>query len=167
MADAFPAHAIGRSTVAGGTRFINSLGFNIIQGRWYAWRIGKGVEAEKTSVQAMKVRRKILGLEDEDTLGSMAILGLARNLQGRWDATEELFVQVMETCKKKLGADRPDTLISMNNLAFAWKGTGRETEAVRLMEECVQSQKRVLGLNHTHTISSGTALDAYKAEQER
>jgi hypothetical protein len=47
---------------------------------WYAWRIGKGVEAEKISVQAMKVRRKILGPEDEDTLWSMAILGLAYDL---------------------------------------------------------------------------------------
>jgi hypothetical protein len=81
--------------------------------------------------------------------------------------TKELFVQVMETCKKKLGADHPDTLISMNNLAFVWKGTGRETEAIRLMEKCVQSQKRVLGLDHYHTIPSGTALDAWKAEQER
>jgi hypothetical protein len=76
-------------------------------------------------------------------------------------------VQVLESRKKKLGVDHPDTLISMDNLAFAWKGTGRETEAVRLVEECVQSQKRVLGLNHPHTISSGTALNAYKAEQER
>ena len=76
-------------------------------------------------------------------------------------------MQVIETSKKKLGADHPDTLNSMSNLAFTLKGTGRETEAIRLMEECVQSQKRVLGLDHPDTISSGTALGAWKAEQER
>lgn len=38
------------------------------------------MEAEKTSVQAIKVRRKILGLEDEDMLWSMVILGLAYDL---------------------------------------------------------------------------------------
>jgi hypothetical protein len=63
-------------------------------------------------------------------------------------------------------ADHPDTLTSINNLAYTWKGTGKETEAIRLMEECVQLQKRVLGLNHPHSISSCTALDTWKAEQE-
>ena len=73
---------------------------------WYAWRMGNGVEAEEMSVQAMKVRRKILGQEDEDTLFSMAMVGLAYKLRGRWDRAETLEVQVMETRKKKLGADQ-------------------------------------------------------------
>lgn len=91
------------------------------------------------SVQAMKVRKRILGPEHNDTLNSMEMVGLVYKLGGRWDAAEELQVQVMETRKKKLGADHLDTLISMSNLAFMWKETGRETEAVRLMEECIQS----------------------------
>ena len=53
----------------------------------------------------------------------------------------------------------------MNNLAFALKETGRETEAVKLMEECIRSRKLVLGLNHPNTVSSRTALVAWKAEQ--
>jgi hypothetical protein len=85
---------------------------------WYTWRIGNGVEAEEMSVQAMKARRKIFGREDEDTLLSMAMVGLAYKLRGRWDGAEELEVQVMETSKKKLGADHPSTLTSMSNLAF-------------------------------------------------
>jgi hypothetical protein len=72
----------------------------------------------------------------------------------------------METRKTKLGVDHPDTLTSMNNLAFTWKGNGKKIEAVRLMEDCVRSQKRVLGVNHPHSISSCTALDVWKAEQE-
>ena len=76
---------------------------------WYAWRMGNGVEAEEMSVQAMKARKKILGREDEDTLWSMAMVGLAYQLRGRWEAAEELFVQVMEMSKKKLGADHPHT----------------------------------------------------------
>jgi hypothetical protein len=72
----------------------------------------------------------------------------------------------METRKKKFGMDYLDTLTSIANRAFTWKGIGRETEAVRLMEECIQSRKRVLGLNHPHFISSCTALDTWKAEQE-
>jgi hypothetical protein len=99
--------------------------------------MGKDVEAEKMSVQAIKVRKKILGREHNDTLSSMAMVGLAYKLRGQWDAAKELEVQVMEMSKKKLGADHLDTLTSINNLAFTWKGTGKETKAVRLMEECV------------------------------
>jgi hypothetical protein len=133
---------------------------------WYAIRIGKGVEAENMSVQVMKVRKKILGVEHSDTLEGMGIVGLAYNLNGRWDDAEKLEVQVMETRKTKLGVDHPSTLTSMNNLAFTWKGNGKEIEAVRLMEDCVRGQKRVLGANHPHFISSCTALDTWKAEQE-
>ncbi|MCJ1360715.1 MAG: hypothetical protein MMC33_010724 [Icmadophila ericetorum] len=132
---------------------------------WYAWRMGRGVEAENMSVQAMKVRKRILGPEDNDTLNSMAMVGLAYELRGQWNAAEELDVQVMETRKKKLGADHPSTLTSMNNLAFTLKETGRETEAVKLMEECIRSRRLVLGLNHPNTVSSRTALVAWKAEQ--
>jgi len=63
---------------------------------WYAWRIGKGVEADKMSIQAMKVRERILGREHKDALSSIAMVGLVYNLKGRWDAAEELEVQVME-----------------------------------------------------------------------
>ncbi len=70
------------------------------------------------SVQAIKAKRKILSQEDEDTLWSIAMVGLAYKLRGRWDRVEMLEVQVIETCKEKLGADHPDTLTSMDNLAL-------------------------------------------------
>ncbi|KAH7317796.1 hypothetical protein BKA65DRAFT_483263 [Rhexocercosporidium sp. MPI-PUGE-AT-0058] len=101
-----------------------------------------------------------------DTLTSMANLASTYSDQGRFDAAEELEVQVLGTSRKKLGADHPDTLISMNNLAFTWKQSGNETEAVRLMEECVRLRKRVLGPTHPYCISSCTASDTWKAEQE-
>jgi hypothetical protein len=128
------------------------------QGRWDA--------AEELEVQVVETTKKKLGDDHPSTLTSMANLASTYRNQGRWDAAEELEVQVMETTKKKFGADHPSTLISIVNLAFTWKGTGKETEAVRLMEEYVQSRKRVLGLNYPHSISSCTALDTWKAEQE-
>ncbi|KAF2675928.1 hypothetical protein K458DRAFT_352596 [Lentithecium fluviatile CBS 122367] len=74
---------------------------------WYALLIGNWVEAEAMSLQSTKTRRKILGVNHEDTLWSMANLASTYRNQGRWDAAEELEVQVMETRKKKLGADHP------------------------------------------------------------
>ncbi|OBT61032.1 hypothetical protein VE03_09628, partial [Pseudogymnoascus sp. 23342-1-I1] len=40
---------------------------------WYALRMGNGVEAEKMSLQASKIRKRILGQEHNDTLNSMAM----------------------------------------------------------------------------------------------
>ncbi|MCJ1386364.1 hypothetical protein MMC17_009490, partial [Xylographa soralifera] len=60
---------------------------------WYAWRVGNAVEAEKMSVQALKVRKRILGREHEDTLNSMAMVGLAYELRGLWEAAEKLQLQ--------------------------------------------------------------------------
>jgi hypothetical protein len=119
------------------------------------------------SFQAFKVRQKILGQEHNDTIKSMAMVGLAYKLRGRgghWDMAEELEVQVMETSKKKLGVDHPSTLTSMANLACTWKGTSRQTQAIRLMEKCAQSQKRVLRANHPYNVLSYTASGTWKAE---
>jgi hypothetical protein len=105
-------------------------------------------------------------VDHPDMLLSMANLAATYRNQGRWDEAERLGVQVMEMSKTKLGVDHPDTLSSMANLAFTWKGNGKETEAIRLMEDCVRFLKRVLGLDHLYSISSGRALDTWKAELE-
>jgi hypothetical protein len=77
------------------------------------------------SVQAIKVREKILPREHTDTLNSIALVGLTYKLRSRWDAAEKLEVQVMETFQKKLGADHPSTLTSMANLASTFWNQGR------------------------------------------
>jgi hypothetical protein len=43
----------------------------------------KGEEAEKMLVQAMKVRKKIIGREHNDTVDSMEKAGLTYKLRGR------------------------------------------------------------------------------------
>jgi hypothetical protein len=82
--------------------------------------MGKGVEAEEMLVKAMKVRKRILGQEHNDTLDSITMVGLVYKLRGRWDAAKELQVQVMEASKKKLGVDHPSTLTSIANLALTY-----------------------------------------------
>ncbi|KAG4434548.1 hypothetical protein IFR05_009964 [Cadophora sp. M221] len=121
---------------------------------WYAWRIGKGVEAEAMSVQAMKVRMEILGSEHNNTLAGMTMMGLVYNLNGRWDVAEELFVQVMETRKKKLGADHPDTLTSMANLASTYWNQGRFDAAKELDLQVMETSKKKLGADHPDTLNS-------------
>ena len=50
---------------------------------WYTCRKGSITEAIDLSETAMKVRKKILGQEHEETLSSMSMIGLAYSLGGR------------------------------------------------------------------------------------
>jgi tetratricopeptide (TPR) repeat protein len=134
---------------------------------WYAWRMGNGVEAEKMSVQAAKVRQRILGREHNDTLDSMAMVSMAYNLRGRWDAAEELEVQVMETRKEKLGVDHPDTLTSMANLASTLWNQGRWDAAEELEVQVMETRKEKLGVDHPSTLTSMANLASTYSNQGR
>jgi hypothetical protein len=134
---------------------------------WYMWKMGNGVEMEKMSIQAMKVRMSILSREHEDTLDSMTMVGLAYGLRGRWDAAEELFVQVMETCKKKLGADHLSTLTSMANLASTYRNQGRWDAAEELEVQVMETRKKKLGADHPSTLTSMGNLASTYSDQGR
>jgi tetratricopeptide (TPR) repeat protein len=121
---------------------------------WYAWGIGNWNDAGKMAVQAMKVRKKTFGREHEETLSSMAMVGLAYKLRGRWETAEVLEVEVMETRKKKLGADHPSTLTSMANLASTYWNQGRWEAAEALDVEVIESSKKKLGADHPDTLTS-------------
>ncbi|KAM0314404.1 hypothetical protein ACHAO8_004772 [Botrytis cinerea] len=134
---------------------------------WYAWQMGNGKDAEKLSVKAMKVRKRIFGREHDDTLRSMAIVGLVYIFRGQWDAAEELQVQAMETCKKKLGVDHPDTLTSMNNLALAYSNQGRWDAAEELQTQVMETRKKKLGVDHPSTLTSMSNLALTYSDQGR
>ncbi|KAG4438437.1 hypothetical protein IFR05_006090 [Cadophora sp. M221] len=116
--------------------------------------MGKGVEAENMLVHAMKVRKKILSDKDKNTLSEMAIVGLAFNLNGRWDKAKELLVQVMETRKTKLGVDHPSTLTSIANLASTYRNQGRWDDAEKLFVQVMETSKTKLGVDHLDTLTS-------------
>jgi tetratricopeptide (TPR) repeat protein len=120
----------------------------------YSWRKGNGADGEKLSARALKTRKKLLGLEHEDTLGNMQMVGLIYLLKGRWKEAEDLFVQVMETSWRVLGAEHPDTLSSMNNLASTYSNQGRWKEAEELLMQVIETSLRVLGAEHPDTLSS-------------
>jgi hypothetical protein len=126
---------------------------------WFAKRIGNIADAEILATKAMKARKKVLGQEHKDTLWSVAMVGLAYKLGGRWDNAEKLEVQVMETRKTRLGADHPDTLTSMSNLAFTWKAQARSAEAIVLIRQCVQQRQQVLKAGYPNLVLSLTVLE--------
>ncbi|KAL9616340.1 MAG: hypothetical protein Q9160_008783 [Pyrenula sp. 1 TL-2023] len=131
---------------------------------WYTWSRGQGADTEEMSNTSFKVRKKVLGLEHEDTLTSLAMTALAYSLQGRWKEAEELEVQIMETRKRVLGEEHPDTLTSQANLAWTFQSQGRTLEAIDLMRQSIQISVRKLGKEHPDTLDRNRALRAWIAE---
>ncbi|KAF2688898.1 TPR-like protein [Lentithecium fluviatile CBS 122367] len=134
---------------------------------WYAENMGNITDAITLAVKSMKARKKVLGQEHEDTLWSIAMVGLAYTLGGQWDDAEKLFVQVMETCKTKLGADHPNTLTSMANLAATYNNQGRWDDAEKLFVQVAETRKTKLGVDHPDTLTSMAGLAATYRNQGR
>jgi hypothetical protein len=88
---------------------------------WYCLEAGSGTEAERLSVLAMKVRKKLFKADDEEVLLAMAMVASTYSNNGWWEEAEKLEVQVMETRKTKLGANHPYTLTSIANLALTYR----------------------------------------------
>jgi tetratricopeptide (TPR) repeat protein len=125
---------------------------------WYAEQSGNADEAETLATAAMEARITLLGVASEETLCSMARVGSAKRLGGRWGEAEQLYMQVMETFKTKLGADHPVTLTSMLSLASIYRDLGRWKEAEKLQVQVMETRKAKLGADHLDTIPSMARL---------
>lgn len=125
---------------------------------WYAWRVGKGMKAEKMSVQAMEVRKLILGQEHSDALDSMAMVGIVYELRGKYDAAEQLYQETLQLQEKFLGKQHPDTLTTMNNFAALFHSQGKYNAAESLYQETLQLREKVLGKENPHTLLTADNL---------
>jgi tetratricopeptide (TPR) repeat protein len=119
---------------------------------------GQWGDAERLNLEAVRIRRGVLGENNISTLTSMANLASTFGNQGRWDEAEKLFMQVMETRKTKLGADHPDTLISIANLASTFRNQGRWDEAEKLEVQVMETFQTKLGADHPSTLTSMSNL---------
>jgi hypothetical protein len=130
---------------------------------WYAERTGNIADTEMLATKAMRARKKVLGQEHDETMWSVAMVGLAYTLGGRWDDAEKLEMQVMETSKIKLRADHPDTLSSMGSLASIYKKQGRWDDAEKLEAQVMETRKIKHGEDHPYTlISMGNLASTYR-----
>ncbi|PSN62774.1 hypothetical protein BS50DRAFT_612957 [Corynespora cassiicola Philippines] len=125
---------------------------------WYAWRLGKGVEAEAMARQAMKARKTTLGYDHRDTLESMAMIGLTLQDQGKYEAAEKMNRRVLEGREKALGKDHPDTLTSMNDLAGALQYQGKYEAAEKMNQRVLEGREKALGKDHPDTLTSVSNL---------
>ncbi|GKZ63423.1 hypothetical protein AnigIFM49718_011831 [Aspergillus niger] len=126
----------------------------LYRGAWYAAESGNIVAEIEMASKSRKQRKRILGIDDEDTLASTLMLADAYSREGHWKKAEQLQVQVMETRKIKLGEDHPDTLTSMANLASTFWYQGRWEKAEQLKMQVMETRKIKLGEDHPSTLTS-------------
>jgi nucleoside phosphorylase/tetratricopeptide (TPR) repeat protein len=128
---------------------------------------GRYNEAEELFLEVLKNNENIRGLDNPDTLVSMANLASTYRNQGRWTEAEKLSVQVLETRKTILGPEHPDTLASMFSLSCTYRKQGRWTEAEKLEVQVLETRKTVLGPEHPDTLASMFSLSCTYRKQGR
>ena len=79
-------------------------------------RQGKLAEAEPFLVQALEVRRRVLGAEHPDTLHSLYGVALLYRKQGKRSEAEGLLVQALEGRLRRAGGADPQRWKQWTNL---------------------------------------------------
>ncbi|KAB2106159.1 hypothetical protein AG0111_0g6189 [Alternaria gaisen] len=121
---------------------------------WYAWQRGRAGEAEEMAMMSMEVRREVFGEEDVETLDSMEMVGLARQLGGKYKEAEAMHRQTLAWSERVLGHEHPDTLTSMNNLAGVLYTQGKYEGAEVMHRQTLARSEKVLGHGHPDTLMS-------------
>ena len=115
---------------------------------------GRYEQAEPLYIQALELRKRILGENHPDTASSLNNLAILYYSQGRYESAEPLYIQALELTKRILGENHPDTASNLNNLAILYYSQGRYELAEPLYIQALELTKRILGENHPDTASS-------------
>jgi serine/threonine protein kinase/tetratricopeptide (TPR) repeat protein len=129
--------------------------------------IGEYQTARSLLLQSLEIRRRTLGDEHQDTLGSMHNLAGVYLQQGCFEEAETLIRHTLEIRRRTLGAEHQDTLASMDSLARAQSEQGRNAEAEILHQQTIEIERRTLGEEHPNTLISMHSLAIDFARQGR
>jgi serine/threonine protein kinase len=102
-------------------------------------------QAESLLEQALKIRRRVLGDDDPDTLSAANSLAGNVYFQGRVDQAKQLWLEALEGRRRVLGDDHPDTLESTLNVGNAYFGQGQYDEAEARWLETLDFWRRAPG----------------------
>lgn len=116
--------------------------------------LGRWKDAERCQVEAMGIRKNILGDEHRDTLYSMSGLTWIYRARGLNDHAKSLGMRAMKISKKVLGDEDYLTLQIMDTLGLTYRDQGRWKEAEALLVQVLETTKRVLGDEHPNTLGS-------------
>ncbi|MBI4852958.1 MAG: tetratricopeptide repeat protein, partial [Acidobacteria bacterium] len=119
---------------------------------------GNHAKAEPFYVQALDIRRKVLGDNHLDTSVSLNGLGFLYYSKGDYTKAEPFYIQALDIRKKSLGDNHPDTATILNNLGLLYNDKGDYTKAEPFYIQALDIRKKSLGNNHPNTILSFNRL---------
>ncbi len=120
--------------------------------------LGLYPDAEPHIRRAFELRRTLLGELDQDTLTSMALLGLLLSDMGRFPEAEQLCARTYELQQRISGTDGRPALTALSNLGLLRYRQGRVHEAQQTWERVLDRRLAVLGEEHEETVLSMTNL---------
>jgi CHAT domain-containing protein/Tfp pilus assembly protein PilF len=118
---------------------------------------GRSKEALPLAVEALALRRKILGEKHPDVAESANVLGLLSQELGEHSRARSLFEQALALIKEVQGEKHPVYAASLNNLAMLDRDMGKYASARPLLEQAVALNKELLGQKHPdygHTLNN-------------
>jgi tetratricopeptide (TPR) repeat protein len=108
---------------------------------------GRFHEGEAVARRTFEVRKQALGLDDRETLKSMADLAIELQQLSRHDEAEKLYIECVALHRRVLGPEDPQTLGVVNDLGFLYEKQGRFREAEPLHRSNLEIRERVLPPN--------------------
>lgn len=110
--------------------------------------------AEKYLLEAVEVRKEVLGNKNLDYVNSLNNLANLYREMGNYAAALTLYKEALAIRKEVLGEKHPDYALSLNNLAVSCHQMGNYAAALPLYKEALAINKEVLGEKHPEYASS-------------
>jgi len=102
--------------------------------------------------QALAIRRRELGEQHPDTLGSMDALGYLLTNQGKYADAEPILRSALDGRRRILGTANRDTLTTMTRLGELLRLFGKLDESSQLLRESLASSQAELGADDRETL---------------
>ena len=129
------------------SRLLNQIAFYLVARGRYG-------EAEPLYLDALAMRKRLLGNEHPDVAQSLNNLANLYYNQGRYGEAEPLYLDALAMSKRLLGNEHPEVARSLNNLALLYDNQGRYGEAEPLYLDALAMSKRLLGNEHPNVVQS-------------
>ena len=128
---------------------------------------GRYIEAESIYLEALQLRKIVLGEQHTDTSTSLNNLAWLYYSQGRYEEAVPLYSEALETKRILFGDTHPDVASILNNLGLLYEAQGQYEQAELLLQQALEISIFSLGEEHPDVAQSLNNLAALYESQGR
>jgi tetratricopeptide (TPR) repeat protein len=120
--------------------------------------LGRPGEAYEAAREATEGRARILGAENENTLGSLGMMAISLQSLGRIDEAIAIQEDLVRLHAKREGQEGPETIRANLNLSASLQQRGEYERVVALQSAVYEARRRTLGEADPATLASAIDL---------